>query len=75
MKNCKANTRGWSRSGTIYTQQTEEERKSSGLTVEEKIIEDLKANPFVRGKTYKTLAAKYNVTEHKVLTIRKVNKL
>lgn len=75
MAGCKANTRGWSRSGTIYTQQTKEERKVANMSTEDKIIADLKANPFVRGKTYRELAAKYNVSQHKVLTIRKTNKL
>ena len=50
---------------------TDTSTSDSRLNLNERIIEALKAEPFKRGYTYKYLSEKFNVSQAKVLKLRK----
>ena len=77
----KVSGRGWTRSGTISEESVVSSNKTSvikskdNMTIEEKVIRDLKSEPFKRGVTYKKIAERYNISQARVLKIRKENEL
>ena len=67
--------RGWTRSGTIDEPRVKIEIEAEGLTRNEKIIRDLKSEPFERGVTFKKLSEKYGLSTARIQRIKSENNL
>tara|TARA_R110002074_G_scaffold241146_1_gene412876 strand:- start:318 stop:548 length:231 start_codon:yes stop_codon:yes gene_type:complete len=67
--------RGWTRSGTIDEPRAKIEIEAEGLTRNEKIIRDLKSEPFERGVTFKKLSEKYGLSTARIQRIKSENNL